>query len=207
MIGRITGNVVEEQPDGTIVVDVHGVGYELLVPLGSVGRLRATAPDGPLTFHVHTHVREDIFQLFGFASAADRLAFRTLIGVSSVGPKSAIAILSSLPAPELAQALSQKQIARLVAVPGIGKKIAERLILELRDKISLIASGQTGALVMPANPSPAPAGTPRATLVAALTNLGYKPAEAERAIEFLGDRISVDPMPTLIRDALAFLRK
>src|SRR5688572_8826448 len=100
MIGRLTGKVVEEE-DGTTVVDVRGVGYELVTPIGTIGRA-STDSEGNVTFFVHTHVREDQISLFGFATDGDRVAFRTLIGVSSVGPKTAIAVLSALPANELA---------------------------------------------------------------------------------------------------------
>ena len=108
MIGRLTGHVTQED-DGNVVVDVNGVGYELVVPLGTIGRAKADG-EGRSTLFVHTHVREDVFSLFGFATEGDRLAFRTLIGVSSVGPKTAIAVLSALPAPDLGQAIARKEL-------------------------------------------------------------------------------------------------
>src|SRR5580700_7839193 len=98
MIGRLTGRVIAQEEDGAVVVDVGGVGYELTAPLGTVGRAEETN-DGRVTLFVHTHAREDALQLFGFASEADRLAFRTLISVSNVGPKTAVAVLSALPGP------------------------------------------------------------------------------------------------------------
>src|SRR4051812_41719362 len=111
MIGRLTGRVTQED-DGNAVVDVGGVGYEVVVPLGTIGRA-ATTEDGRVTLFVHTHVREDVFSLFGFASDADRLAFRTLIAVSSVGPKTAIQVLSALPAPDLGRAIARKELGKL----------------------------------------------------------------------------------------------
>src|SRR5579859_1351934 len=134
MIGRLTGKVLAEEGDGTVVVDVGGVGYELSVPLGTVGRATVGAA-GDATFYVHTHAREDALSLFGFATEPDRLAFRTLIGVSSVGPKTALAVLSALPAAELGRAIAAKDLGKLTSIPGIGKKTAERLVLELRDKL------------------------------------------------------------------------
>ena len=133
MIGRLTGKVVA-QADGTAIVEVRGVGYEVHVPLGTLGRLSADA-DGQAALFVHTHAREDTLVLFGFATESDRLAFRTLIGVSGVGPKTALAVLGALPADALARAIAAKSLAELTQVPGIGKKTAERMVLELRDKL------------------------------------------------------------------------
>jgi Holliday junction DNA helicase RuvA len=201
MIGRLTGKVVA-QADGAAVLDVHGVGYELLIPLGTVGRL-ATDAEGRVTVHVHTHAREDALTLFGFASEADRLAFRTLIGVSSIGPKTALAVLGSLPADDLARVIATKSLAELTQVPGIGKKTAERMVLELRDKLPQGAA-KVGAVVA----GHAAASSTTADLLAgALTRMGYRPAETERAIAALGDRVTRAPLPELVRDALALLSK
>ena len=206
MIGRLTGQVIAQEPDGGIVVDVAGVGYELTVPLGTIGRAAESA-DGRTTLFVHTHAREDTLQLFGFASDADRLAFRTLIGVSSVGPKTAIAVLSALPAPELARAISAKDLGRLTSISGIGKKTAERLILELRDKL-LMTGPLAPVAAHPGKPPPLRVGRPDELLLGALTNMGYRPVEAERARAHLEDRIAEGaPLPELIREALAVLAK
>jgi holliday junction DNA helicase RuvA len=206
MIGRLTGKVTQED-DGGIVVDVNGVGYEVIVPLGTIGRTQPDA-EGRVTLYVHTHVREDVFSLFGFASDADRLAFRTLIGVSSVGPKTAIAVLSSLPAPELGLAIARKELGRLTAVPGIGKKTAERLLLELKDKLTILtAAAPRGTGAVAASP---PAASSNADLLAgALVNMGYKPGEADRAIELLGrdGKLAELPLADLLREALAVLSK
>src|SRR4051812_27326815 len=108
MIGQLTGVVAAEEADGAIVLDVNGVGYELTAPLGSVGRARAVSslPTDRVTFFVHTHVREDALLLYGFATAEDKAAFRTLISVSNVGPKSALAVLSAMTSDELARAVA-----------------------------------------------------------------------------------------------------
>ncbi len=203
MIGRITGKIIAQEDDGILVIDVSGVGYELLAPLGTVGR-SPTDAEGRTTFFVHTHAREDALMLFGFASALDRTAFRTLIGVSSIGPKTAIGILSALPANELARAISAKDVAKLTSIKGLGKKTADRLMLELRDKLPSMPDGAT--------PAAAAGGTKRNgasgdMLLSALTKLGYRPAEAERAIVTLGPRLETVPFAELLREALAVLAK
>jgi holliday junction DNA helicase RuvA len=205
MIGRLTGRILAEEPDGAVVIDVGGVGYELLAPLGAVGRAKVEE-DGRMTFFVHTHAREDALTLFGFASDADRAAFRILIGVSNVGPKTGLAVLSALPANDLATAIAAKDVAQLTRIPGIGKKTAERLVLELRDKLtrgSSIGRAATGSL---ANQETTPA-SPRDVLLGALTRMGYRPAEAERAVLGLGPRVATEALPDLVRDALSILAK
>src|SRR5690606_20868371 len=130
-------------------------------------------PEGRITLFVHTHVREDVLALFGFATEADRLAFRTLIGVSSVGPKTAVAVLSALPAPELGLAIARKELGKLTAISGIGKKTAERLLLELKDKLSILEAG--GPAPAPAGgPRPAPASSATELVARALTHMGYR---------------------------------
>jgi holliday junction DNA helicase RuvA len=205
MIGRLTGRVVAEEPDGAVVVDVGGVGYELLAPLGALGRARVEE-DGRTTFFVHTHAREDALILFGFASDSDRAAFRMLIGVSNVGPKTGLAVLSVLPADDLATAIAAKDVGQLTRIPGIGKKTAERLVLELRDKLTRSSpAGRAPAGALPAKETAL--ASPREVLLGALTRLGYRPAEAERAVIALGPRVATDPLADLVRDALSALAK
>jgi Holliday junction DNA helicase RuvA len=200
MIGRLTGRVVDHEAEHTVVLDVSGVGYELQVPLGTVGRARAEA-DGRTTIFVHTHVREDAITLFGFASDTERTAFRTLIGVSNVGPKIAMAVLSALPADELARAIAAKDVPRLTAISGVGKKTAERLVLELRDKLPTVA----------ASPAPtravARAGSNAELLRSALANMSFRPAEIDRALATLEADLDTKPLAELIRDALALLAR
>ncbi len=205
MIGRLTGRVIEED-DGTTVLDVNGVGYELVTPLGTIGRARDDG-EGRVTLFVHTHVREDQLSLFGFASEGDRLAFRTLIGVSSVGPKTAIAVLSALPAHELGLAIARKELGKLTSISGIGKKTAERLLLELKDKLTVLQAAPPRAASGPAIPAgPASSSTPE-LLARALVNMGYKSGEADRAIEQLGGKVVELPLPDLLKEALAVLSK
>jgi Holliday junction DNA helicase RuvA len=203
MIGRLTGRVVAQEPEGAIVVDVGGVGYEVFMPLGAAGRAPVDE-GGRTTFYVHTHVREEALTLFGFATEADRGAFRTLIGVSSVGPKTALAVLSALPADDLANVIAAKDLAKLTGIPGIGKKTAERLVLELRDRLARSTVATTATAGAPPKEG---ATHPRDLLVGALTRMGYRPAEAERAAAALGPRIATDALADLVREALAILAK
>jgi Holliday junction DNA helicase RuvA len=199
--------VVAQEAEGAgVVLDVGGVGYELTVPLGTLGK--ATPDDaGRVTLWVHTHVREDALALFGFASEEERAAFRVLLGVSNVGPKIAVGVLGALPADELALAVARRDLSALTSVPGVGRRIAERLLLELRDKLhpspARAASPRTA-------PSPARAAAePDERLRSALTGMGFKPAEAERAIAGLADRVgrAGESFESLLREALASLAK
>ncbi len=205
MIGRISGKIAAEEEDGVVVIDVGGVGYEVITPLGTLGR--AEGESGFTTLFVHTHVREEAFTLFGFATAADRVAFRTLIGVSSVGPKTAINVLSTLPGPDLARAIASKDIATLTRIPGIGKKTAERLLLELRDKLPLgeVAPGQK----LPPRRASATSNGAGDVLVSALINMGYKQSEAERAVSSMDPSFFAGqtPVSDQLRQALALLAK
>lgn len=208
MIGRLFGNVIAHEDDGTVVVDVGGVGYDLTVPIGTVGR--AAKDDGGRTvFFVHTHVREDVLSLFGFASDRDRTAFRTLIGVSNVGPKTAIAVLSALPADELARAVASRELGKLTSISGVGKKTAERLLLELKDKLPLLAHEGAASSVQnaPKATGAAALGGKAELLASALIRLGYKPQEADRAVKALEDRVVTEELAALVKEALAFLAK
>src|SRR5262245_44750271 len=130
MIGRLRGRVLGDDAFGTVLIDVGGVGYDVTVPAGTLGRAVRSAGDQVELF-IHTHVREDALDLFGFASEDDRRVFRLLIGLPNVGPKTALGVLSALPVAELSRAVGASDVARLTKVPGIGKKTAERLVLEL----------------------------------------------------------------------------
>ncbi len=208
MIGRLVGALAEEEADGTLVLDVAGVGYEVAAPLGTAGRLRASSPSGPHTLYIHTNVREDALELFGFATRHDRDVFRAVISVSGVGPRTALSVLSALPGGELARVIARKEMARLTAVSGIGKKTAERLLLELRDKLPSAPAGPSPLL--DAARAPAAAGDApdtRGLLVSALTRMGYKPAEAERAAAELDDQLDALSLSDAVREALRLLAK
>ncbi len=204
MLGFLRGRVLTEEPNG-LIVDVGGVGYELTTPVGTLGRAQG-APAGSdgaveVELWVHTHAREDTLELFGFASELERRVFRLLVSVPNVGPKTAIGVLGALTIADLARALSNRDLGRLGKVPGIGKKTAERLVVELADKlpalVPLEAPGKTAAKV-------AVAGNGE-LLLKALVNMGYRPAEAERAVNHLGKRVEAEPMGELLRAALGFL--
>jgi Holliday junction DNA helicase RuvA len=206
LIGRLTGTIAAEEADGTLVLSVGGVGYEVLTPLGALGRAKehATA-SGELTFYVHTHVREDALSLFGFATPEDKAAFRTLISISNVGPKMALALLSAMAAEDLARLVAAKDLTKLVAIPGIGKKTAERLLLELKDKLAPVARPLTGDRRESAPRGPGPSNAE--LLSSALTRMGYRPNEADRAIMHLGGRVETEPVQILVREALALLAR
>jgi Holliday junction DNA helicase RuvA len=204
MIGRLTGKVIAQEADGGIVLDVGGVGYELAAPLGTLGRARADDA-GRVTLWVHTHVREDALSLFGFADENERGAFRALIAVSNVGPKIAVAVLGALPSADLSRAIAARDLAALTSISGIGKKIAERLLLELRDKLPVAVPSPAMAPGVSV-PGPRRAGDDEERLRTALTGMGFRPAEADRAITTLGERVH-GPLPELLREALALLAK
>jgi Holliday junction DNA helicase RuvA len=192
--------------DGTFVLDVGGVGYEVLAPLGALGRAKGQATaSGELTFYVHTHAREDALSLFGFATPEDKAAFRTLISISNVGPKMALSLLSAMTAEDLARAVTSKDLTKLVAVPGVGKKTAERLLLELKDKLAPATRPSMGEKREQAQRGPGPSNAE--LLASALTRMGYRPAEADRAILHLGGRIDSEPVQILVREALAVLAR
>jgi Holliday junction DNA helicase RuvA len=199
VIGRLSGKVVAEEPDGSLVVDVGGVGYEVRAPLGTLGRA-APGVDGRVVLYTHLHVREDILDLYGFSSEVERRVFKLLIDVPNVGPKTALGVLSALPPGELAAAVAAKDVARLTKIDGVGKKTAERLVLELRERLQKVS--ELGRL--PAAVANAVSGD-EGRLIGALTNMGYRLPDAQRAVRALGDRVGSEKLADLLRDALATL--
>lgn len=179
MIAFLRGTVIEKQPQ-RLVVDVNGVGYEVLVPLSTYFDAADAGSPAPVTLHVHTHVREDALQLFGFASRFELDLFTRLIGISGIGPKLALAVLSGIEPAELVQAVRTQNIARLTSIPGVGKKTAERIGLELKDRLPA-SFGVPGDAAAPAPLSPN--DQVRADLLAALATLGYPRPAAERAAD------------------------
>lgn len=204
MIGRLEGKLVSDDVDGTILLDVRGVGYEVTVPLGAVGRARRSPTFGgsgaDLTLLIHTRVREDSFDLYGFASEIEREVFRLLIALPSVGPKLGLAVLSALPPNELSEAVQANDIKRLNKISGVGRKTAERLILELKEKLPRLGVAQG----KPSGPQGKPTDD-EGRLIGALTNMGYKQMEAERAVSKLKARMGQEPISDLLRAALAEL--
>ena len=187
MIGRIRGTLLEKNPP-EILVDVHGVGYEINVPMSTFYNLPDVGQE--VTLLTHFIVREDAQLLYGFVTAKERAAFRQLIKISGIGARTALAVLSGMTVDVLAQAVSKQESALLTRVPGIGKKTAERLVLELKGKISADLDGVTLA---------AAPGDNRADVVAALVALGYSDREATAAAKKLSPDVSVSAG---IREAL-----
>lgn len=199
MIGKLRGKVVADDPPA-LTVDVQGVGYEVACPVGTAERARN--PSGEVELWVHTVMRSDALELFGFGSELERRVFRQLISVPNVGPRTGLNVLSALPVQELVVAVHRGDVARLTRVPGIGKKTAERLVLELKGKLP-VEAGTEGATPAPA--AARPSNDDKSRLVAALTNMGYRSAEAERAVQTLGPRVGEAPLSTLLREALVLL--
>lgn len=200
MIGRLTGAIAQWEADGSVIVDVNGVGYEVFLPPGGAGRV-GSEPGQPVSLFIHTHVREDVFTLFGFPTAEDRAAFRALVKVSSIGPKLALAIIGALSAGELQDAIARQDKNAFRGISGVGKKTIERILIELRDKLDFAATGKTGVRLR-AVPSPSVSASD--TIVGALVQMGYKRSEAEAAV---GNAVgaSDDDLEGLLRAALSAL--
>jgi Holliday junction DNA helicase RuvA len=183
MIAFLRGRVLEKHPN-RVILDVNGVGYDLAVPLSTF--YSTGEPGAEITLRVHTHVREDQLALFGFATALELTVFERLISISGIGPKLALAVLSGIEPRELVSAVQQNDVGRLTRIPGVGKKTAERIALELRDRLpKAMAASATGA------PAPTAGDALRDDLTSALINLGYH----RPAIDKVLDRLlaSTDP--------------
>jgi Holliday junction DNA helicase RuvA len=177
MIGALRGRIAEKAPN-RIVVDVQGVGYEVYVPLSTYYDLGSDGAEVHL--RVYTHVREDALQLYGFLTDLERQMFERLISVSGIGPRLAVAVLSGLETRDLVSAVQSADVARLTTIPGVGRKTAERIVLELKDRLVQLSAGtaeskSTAAL--------SDAERLRADLVSALQNLGYHRPQAEKAVD------------------------
>ncbi|WP_025041823.1 Holliday junction branch migration protein RuvA [Nitrosospira briensis] len=195
MIGRITGVLLEKSPP-LVLVDVQGLGYEIDVPMSTFYNLPATG--ARITLHTHLVVREDVHLLFGFATEAERQAFRQLVKISGVGARTALALLSGLSVADLHQAVAAQDSGRLIKIPGIGKKTAERLLLELRDKLDLGMAGATDSTGIGVT------STSANDVLNALLSLGYNDREANWAVKQLPANVNVSDG---IRQALKLLSK
>ena len=195
MIGRITGLLLEKIPP-LVLVDVRGVGYEIDVPMSTFYNLPAVGTE--IVLHTHLVVREDVHLLFGFATEAERSVFRQLVKISGVGARTALALLSGLSVADLHQAVVAQDSGRLTKIPGVGKKTAERLLLELRDKLG---TGATGASEAAGGMRVASSGS---DVLNALLSLGYNDREASWAIRQLPVDLNVADG---IRQALKILSK
>jgi Holliday junction DNA helicase RuvA len=189
VIGRLRGTLAEKQPPH-LILDVNGLGYELEVPMTTLYRLPSVGE--PLTLHTHLVVREDAQLLYGFASKRERDFFRELIRLNGVGPKLALALMSSLEVDELVRCVQSQDTSALTKVPGVGKKTAERLLVELKDRFKAWETVPAMFALVPNQPggpdAPAPAVTAENDAVSALISLGYKPQEASKAISAIKEK-------------------
>lgn len=209
MIGRLEGRIVGEPDGASVLIDVGGVGYDVTLPLGTLGRVGTTAM-GTVVLSIHTNVREDALELYGFASTAERTVFRTLLGIPNVGPKLALSILSSVAIDELAMAVVRGDSAKLTAIPGVGKKTAQRLLLELKDKLDAVSTASLGPDGAAAGAvAQRPSGAQVEVLASALARMGFRAGEIDRALGALGSQADLEktPLPDLIRLALAQLAR
>lgn len=175
MIAHLRGRIFEKRPT-RIIVDVAGVGYDVSVPLSTFYGLGD--PGDEIALRIHTHVREDALVLFGFGTMLEQALFERLIGVSGIGPKVALAVLSGIEPAELIRAIERGDLARLTAIPGVGKKTSERIVLELKDRLPAIVHAPAAAAS-----SEEPSASLRTDLLSALINLGYHRALAEKAVD------------------------
>ena len=197
MIAHLSGELLEKHVQ-RLVVDVGGVGYEVLVPLSTY--YAVGEPGHPVALRIHTRVTDDAIQLFGFQTALEQQLFERLISVSGVGPKIALSALSGIEPTELVHAVRRSDVARLTRIPGIGKKTAERLVLELKDRLPEgVAADQAEAV---------PAGDSiRDDVLSALVNLGYQRAAIEKTVEKITKRSTIDDFEPLLREVLKELAR
>ncbi|HLL77313.1 MAG TPA: Holliday junction branch migration protein RuvA [Pyrinomonadaceae bacterium] len=181
MIANLSGKLIDRHAT-SVVLDVGGVGYEVTIPVTTFYDLEETGQT--VSLRIYTHVREDTLQLFGFKTLRERELFQMLISVSGVGPKSAVAMLSGMSADEIITAIRTNNLARLTSIPGVGKKTAERLVLDLRDKMAALSSPALEEQFAAASEAGAVASEDslREDALSALNNLGYQRAAAEKAI-------------------------
>lgn len=193
MIGYLKGTLLKTSPN-RVLLDVRGVGYEVQIPLSTYYEVQKIEVTGEAAFHIHTHVRDDTLALFGFWTERERSLFERLIAVSGIGPKLAQTVLSGMPPDDLVTSISAGDAKRLNSIPGVGKKTAERMILELREKIREMARD------LPTAPLPV-----ENDLVQALVGLGYKPNVAQRAVEQVAKRQPSSPFADQLKASLQLL--
>jgi Holliday junction DNA helicase RuvA len=198
MIAHLSGTLLEKHPN-LAIVDVHGVGYEVTIPISAFSSLPERGQ--PVRLFIHTHVREDALSLFGFLTAGDKALFEKLITVSGIGPKLAITALSGLQSDDLVAAIRSGAIEQLVRIPGVGKKTAERMVLELRDKLDLIGASDRAA----ASPKSS-FGATEEDVISALMNFGANRASAEAAVNKARSASESNDFDELFRRALKLVR-
>lgn len=196
MIAHLRGKLLAKHPNQAIV-ETAGVGYDVTISVPTFSDLPAVG--GDVALHIHTHVREDVIALYGFLRPSEKLLFEKLITVSGIGPKLAITILSGMAADEMVGAIRGNDVARLTRIPGIGKKTAERMVLELRDKLP-----QQGAAAVPSAPLLSPV---EEDVLSALQNLGYQRPAAEKTLEAVTKQGEMKSFDQIFRAVLGRLSK
>lgn len=200
MIAHLRGTLIEKHPN-EVVIEAGGVGYDVQIPISTYTSL----PDvgTPVALRIHTHVREDTLALFGFASAEEKAVFERLISVSGIGPKLANTVLSGLATSVLISAIRNSDIQQLVRIPGVGKKTAERIVLELKDKLPAIEVGEKMAMAVGSDAS---FNALERDVLSALANLGCSRGSAEDAVRNARERVTEESFEPLFRAALAIVR-
>jgi Holliday junction DNA helicase RuvA len=199
MISHLRGRLLEKHPN-RVIVDVQGVGYDVHVPLSTFYEM--AEPGSEMSLRIHTHLREDALLLYGFATQLELQIFERLIGVSGIGPKLALAVLSGIEPNELVVAIRHANVARLTGIPGIGKKMAERIGLELKDKMAALLPPEVAG-----SPTAAASETLRSDLLSALMNLGYHRPFVERALDAALKAVPNGPFEHTLKYALRELAK
>lgn len=194
MIAHLRGKLLSKQPNQAIV-EAGGVGYDVTISIPTFSSLPESGAE--VSLHIHTHVREDALALFGFLRSQEKQLFEKLISVSGIGPKLAITILSGMQTEQMVAAIRGNDLAQLTKIPGIGKKTAERMVLELKDKLESFGI----------QPVAAKANALEEDVISALVNLGYQRPVAERAVEKAAQNKSLDSFDALFRESLALARK
>lgn len=199
MIGFLRGKLLKRTPE-VVLLDVQGVGYEVHIPVSTYYEIEKVDDDALVGLHIHTYLRDDGLSLFGFWTEREKVLFEKLKGVGGIGPRLARVILSGMPPQDLLSALSAGDVVRLSSIPGVGKKTAQRMVLELKDKLADLAAE------LPPTP-PTATATAGDDLVSALVNLGYKPAQVERVVAEVRREHEGAPFPDLLRFSLRRLSR
>ena len=199
MIAYLRGSILNKHPN-QVIIDIAGVGYDVIIPISTFSALPNTGSE--VRLHIHTHVREDALSLFGFLTTDEKILFERLITISGVGPRLAIAVLSGLATSELVAAIRGGSVESLVRIPGVGKKTAERLVMELRDKLDGLAAGAAPSVETPV----AELSSMEQDVLSALLNLGCSRPAAEKAVRKAKNAGVENEFEPLFRQAMEFLR-
>jgi Holliday junction DNA helicase RuvA len=197
MIGHLRGRILEKHPN-QVILEVNGVGYDVNIPVSTFYQL--PDPPGEAQLHIHTHVREEALALYGFLTTAEKRVFEKLLSVSGIGPRLAVTILSGLEVAELVPAIRSNDLVKLTHIPGVGRKTAERIVLELRDKLAEVEGERAAA-------APAGFSIVQEDALSALLNLGYQRSAAEKAVGRAAEQERGGSFDALLRRALQLLVK